>query len=89
MMNEEEVTEPKTGLFFCAKNFPSLGGFSFSLGLAKEPEMYCFDGYDKPVTHEGYQLYLYLVLFNFQITFGFRKVKDVRGNNEPLQHQNR
>lgn len=68
---------PKSGVIANYEKFPTLGSFSFSVGIAKEPHYYCTDGYDKPYTHEGFSVYFYAIFFRHQITFGYNYVKEV------------
>jgi hypothetical protein len=77
-MNPEESYYPKNGWFFKNEKFPGFRGFSFSLGLAKEPTDHCMNGYDNLITHKGYETYVFLYLFDRQLQIGYKSVKRVR-----------
>jgi hypothetical protein len=75
-MNEDFIY-PKNGIILNYDKFPTFGGFSFSVGFAKEPKLICADGYDKPITHKGFEIYFYAIFFNRQISIGYKHVKEV------------
>lgn len=73
----EDTFYPKKGWFAEYEKFPRFGGWSFSLGLAKELVQHCMDGYDKPMTHSGYKTYFYAIIFRSQIVLGYNSVEKV------------
>jgi hypothetical protein len=77
MMNEDFIY-PKSGVILNYEKFRALGSFSFSAGFAKEPKTICANGYDKPITHEGFDVYFYAIFFNRQITIGYKHVTEAR-----------
>ncbi|WP_182502987.1 hypothetical protein [Peribacillus huizhouensis] len=76
-MMDEDFIYPKSGVILNYEKFPSFGGFSFSGGFAKEPKQVCANGYDKPITHVGFEIYFYAIFYNRQITVGYKHIKEV------------
>lgn len=73
---DEDFIYPKSGIILEFIRLPRASGqFSLSAGFAKEPHAYCANGYDKPITHKGYEVYIFAIFFKRQITFGYRKVE--------------
>lgn len=68
---------PKSGFLFEWIKLPKLGGVSISIGFAKEPKLYCYNGYEEPPTHEGFEVYFYAILLRRQLTTGYTYVKEV------------
>lgn len=77
---DEDYIYPKSGVILEFVKLPKTSGSSLSVGLAKEPNAYCANGYDKPITHVGYDVYIFASFFKRQITVGYKHVN--KYNNE-------
>lgn len=73
-----EAYYPKKGWFARYDKFPAFGGFSLTLGLSREPVQHCMEGYDKPISHKGFETYLFLCLLDRQFQIGYKTVKKVK-----------
>nr|DAI78548.1 MAG TPA: hypothetical protein [Caudoviricetes sp.] len=75
---DEDQFVPKRGWFAQSENFQTFGGWSFTFGFAKSPIQHCMDGYDKPITHAGFETYFFLNVYGRQFTLGYNSVKPIK-----------
>lgn len=70
------------GFYIKFQNFNRTRTFhdwSFAFGGCKESSSRFKNGYDKPKTHDGRDIYFFATFFNYQISFGHEKLNSVKG----------